>query len=436
MLHNDTKQYTKGFPSAIAAGRENGKFQRTWKKLFLKTCLLENLNVRKIICLISHQDWVMVSLRTCLDTKMNIFTFIYMAACSHSDSFSQPASHLLIWMNSSCTICLVHQYRHDHLTRLYVSCLNVLIVASRRGRSVQHSYRKHLGCGAAGGGVLQDEKREDFCSFCGPTVFVKYLSERVSPPPDVPGHPAGASALHPGQQLRRGAWLDRHPDQSQPVQPQTPEHVPPFSLPQRTLALLQAVSRHGSGLHALHRVRKSLQRQEPPHFSFPPSHQTPFCFQGPPSKHPAGRGRRQRDGEDLLPLQHIHDQTDQDARSGFFILLHICLFSPYLSLTLFFSPQRRAAVSPCTTGPNRRSTPTLSSTTPRRRTSPWSRSSQLCRRWSSSTPSTKGTSSRRPRSAASMWSFLSSYANIVFIPCSFLFHQQVVLTYKYSVDFF
>lgn len=40
-----------------------------------------------------------------------------------------------------------------------------------------------------------------------------------------------------------------------------------------------------------------------------------ICFQRSPSKHPAGRGWRQRDREDLFPVQYIHDQTDQDARS-------------------------------------------------------------------------------------------------------------------------
>lgn len=39
------------------------------------------------------------------------------------------------------------------------------------------------------------------------------------------------------------------------------------------------------------------------------------CFQRSPSQHPAGRRRRQRDWEDLFPVQHIHDQTDQNARS-------------------------------------------------------------------------------------------------------------------------
>jgi len=43
----------------------------------------------------------------------------------------------------------------------------------------------------------------------------------------------------------------------------------------------------------------------------------PVCVrpQRPPCKHPAGRRWRQRDREDLFPVQHIHDQTDEDARS-------------------------------------------------------------------------------------------------------------------------
>lgn len=35
---------------------------------------------------------------------------------------------------------------------------DVFLLASRWGRSVQHSHRKHPGCGEAGGGVIQDEK--------------------------------------------------------------------------------------------------------------------------------------------------------------------------------------------------------------------------------------------------------------------------------------
>lgn len=76
------------------------------------------------------------------------------------------------------------------------------------------------------------------------------------PLPDVPGYSTRASPLHPGQQLCRGTRLDRHPDQSQPVQPQTLKHLPSFSLPQRPLALLQAVSRRRPWVYALHWVRK------------------------------------------------------------------------------------------------------------------------------------------------------------------------------------
>lgn len=36
----------------------------------------------------------------------------------------------------------------------------VIFLPSRRGRSVQHSYRKHSGCGEAGGRVFQNEECE------------------------------------------------------------------------------------------------------------------------------------------------------------------------------------------------------------------------------------------------------------------------------------
>lgn len=143
------------------------------------------------------------------------------------------------------------------------------------------------------------------------------LTPVFSPPPDVPGHSTGASALHPGQQLCGGPRLDWHPDQSQPVQPQTIKHLPSVSLPQRPLALLQDVCRHSTRVHALHWVGELLDRH-------PASHALPcvcshscfnICFQRSTSKHSAGHRRRQRDWEDLFPLQHIHDQTDQDARS-------------------------------------------------------------------------------------------------------------------------
>lgn len=85
----------------------------------------------------------------------------------------------------------------------------------------------------------------------------------IFPPPDVPGYSTRARTLHPGQQLRRGTWLDRHPDQSQPVQPQTLKHLPSFSLPQRPLALLQVLSRHSSWVYSLHwvKISKSVQHQ-------------------------------------------------------------------------------------------------------------------------------------------------------------------------------
>lgn len=76
---------------------------------------------------------------------------------------------------------------------------------------------------------------------------------------DVPGYSARASTLHPGQQLCRGPRLDRHPDQSQPVQPQTLKHLSSFSLPQWPLALLQALSWHSPWVHALHRVCKHFR---------------------------------------------------------------------------------------------------------------------------------------------------------------------------------
>lgn len=95
-------------------------------------------------------------------------------------------------------------------------------------------------------------------TFCLQSAFTpardSSLTPVLPPPPDVPGHSTGASALHPGQQLCGGPRLDWHPDQSQPVQPQTIKHLPSLSLPQRPLAVLQDVCRHWTRLHALHRV--------------------------------------------------------------------------------------------------------------------------------------------------------------------------------------
>lgn len=75
--------------------------------------------------------------------------------------------------------------------------------------------------------------------------------------------------------------------------------------------------------------------------------------------------------------------------------VYICRSTPC------FPSQRPVEVNPCTTGPSRRSTPASSSMTPRRPTKPWNWSFQLCRPWSSSTPSTNVTSLKRQRSAAS-----------------------------------
>lgn len=143
---------------------------------------------------------------------------------------------------------------------VFFCSLLVLPVTSRWGSSLQHSYRKHPGCGAAGGGVFQNEK----CKYLlGQTIFQKrplfpLTCRFLLRPPDVPGHSARASSLHPGQQLRGSARLDRHPDQSEPMQPQTSEHLPSLSLPQRPLALLQALSRHGSWVYAVHWVQGNL----------------------------------------------------------------------------------------------------------------------------------------------------------------------------------
>lgn len=133
---------------------------------------------------------------------------------------------------------------------------------------------------------------------------------------DVPGHSTRASTLHPGQQLCRGPRLDRHPDQSQPVQPQTLKHLSSFSLPQWPLALLQALSWHSPWVYALHRVCKVVRMcPASQHFCLLSHSSVCICFQRSPSKHPAGRRWRQRDWEDLFPVQHVHEQTDQDARS-------------------------------------------------------------------------------------------------------------------------
>lgn len=73
-------------------------------------------------------------------------------------------------------------------------------------------------------------------------------------PSDVPGHPARASTVHPGQQLCGGQGLDRHPHQSEPVQQETPHCLPPVRLPERPLAVLQGLLGHSPGLLPLHWV--------------------------------------------------------------------------------------------------------------------------------------------------------------------------------------
>lgn len=100
-----------------------------------------------------------------------------------------------------------------------------------------------------------------------------------------------------------------------------------------------------------------------------------ICFQRSTSKHSAGYRWRQRDWEDLFPLQHIHDQTDQDARSDIcqrvFSAQDFNNFNDSVSyLTPCFPLQRPVEVSLCTTVLSRRSTPALSSMTPRRPTKP------------------------------------------------------------------
>lgn len=212
---------------------------------------------------------------------------------------------------------------------------DVLPFTARWGSSVQHSHREHPGCREARGGVFQDEKCKDptqqpsvksleLSASCSNYQYITILIPPSLPVPifprsDVPGHSTRACTLHPGQQLCRGPRLDRHLDQSQPVQPQTLKHLPSFRLPQRPLALLQALSRRSPRVYTLHRVRLAARMCPESGLCplLPLTHPSPacFCFQRPPCKHPAGRRRRQRDGEDLLTVQHIHDQTDQDARS-------------------------------------------------------------------------------------------------------------------------
>lgn len=225
---------------------------------------------------------------------------------------------------NKCNYDFIHSSIFD---LLWFLMSDVLPFTARWGSSVQHSHWEHPGCREARGGVIQDEKCKGrhTASFCDLSILLKlfwFFAHFLSPffpRSDVPGHSTRARTLHPGQQLCRGPRLDRHLDQSQSVQPQTLKHLPPFRLPQRPLALLQALSRRSPRVYALHRVR--LTSRMCPESSLCPllplTHPPPacFCFQRPPCKHPAGRRRRQRDGEDLLPVQHIHDQTDQDARS-------------------------------------------------------------------------------------------------------------------------
>ncbi len=248
---------------------------------------------------------------------------------------SNDSNGRLTWHSFLSTQVNKCDYHFTHSSVLYFFVISrVFPLTSRWGSSVQHSHREHTGCRAARGGVFQDEKCKDptqqalwnLCSFVlwfDPNHSHKYLDSSLTccpffPPPDVPGYSAGAGALHPGQQLRRGARLDRHPDQSQPVQPQTPKHLPSFSLPQRPLALLQVLSGHSPWVYALHWVCNAVKIHPASgsFYLFPLSH-SPLCiyFQRPAGKHPAGRRWRQRDWEDLFPVQHIHDQTDQDARS-------------------------------------------------------------------------------------------------------------------------
>lgn len=251
---------------------------------------------------------------------------------------------------------------------------------------MQHSYREHLGCGEARRGVVQDEKCEDRSSRDNaPKDFLQELKTSaylllLPLPPDVPGYSAGASALHPSQQLCGGPRLDRHPDQSQPVQPQTPEHLPPFSLPQRPLALLQAVCRHSPGVYALHWVHGAFKAHPQSDSTYFPSLPLTVCMCSPNfSGLPANiqldvDGDRETEriyslfGTYMTKLIKMQGQTPATLPHALF---STCVHFHFISCFLCDSPmQRPVEVSLCTMGPNRRNILPLSSTTPRRRTKP------------------------------------------------------------------
>lgn len=238
----------------------------------------------------------------------------------------------------------------------------------------------------------------------------RLLSHFLSRVPDVPGYSARASPLHPGQQLRRGPRLDWHPDQSESVQPQTLKHLPSFSLPQRPLALLQALSGHRPWVHALHWVRKRWSDLVQQHVSV--FYTSSLTLSSVSSGLPANIQLDvdgDRETERIYSLFSTYmpkmiKMQGQTSAGVFAIDSLISLFfhraftvrhHSHSAARLF--PQRPVAVSLCTTGQSRRSTPASSSMTPRRLTKPLNRSFQPCRPWSSSTPSTSATSSRRQR---------------------------------------
>lgn len=304
---------------------------------------------------------------------LELQTSVYMSCADTAGLTEQDVLLAICWSAWIISLCNI-----PFCTLARAHFLNVLPVASRWGSSVQHSYRKYIGCGAAGGGVFQDEKRKDVCSkrsLCkcldSPLKYALFSS-----PPDVPGYSARASTLHPGQQLCGGPWLDRHPHQSQPMQPQTPEHLPSFSLPQWPLAVLQALSRHSYWVHTLHRVHKVVRLSSSIRATLALSLYA-SVFRGLPANIQLDvDGDRETERIYSLYSTYMTKLIKMQGQTPVWLPdMQICFHSRILLSASSFCfrlslLQRPVAVNLCTMDQNRRSTPALLSMTPRRLTKP------------------------------------------------------------------
>lgn len=205
---------------------------------------------------------------------------------------------------------------------------------SRWGSSVQHSHREHPGCRKTRGGVFQDEKCKDSTS--QPLWNLLSIWSKITPASTVYWlfshflslfalfqmfqviQPERALYIQANNCVEARDWIDILTKVSQCNRKRLSTYHPSAYLNGHWLCCKLSADAAPGCTPCTGYVKffsTCVQHHVPVPFCLLSHSSVCICFQRSPGKHPAGCRWRQRDWEDLFPVQHIHDQTDQDARS-------------------------------------------------------------------------------------------------------------------------